>query len=541
MMFAGASGRCAAQTGAVDWSLTPLGPADKWSPALKTTVGNVLRSVAPKAVLWGPELLSLYNDAFCGLIPGATPDKIGLPFAKVIPAAWSDCWSRVAQSLNRNEGIETEVEAHFGDGEDRSVRYLHVYSTPVFEDEAPAGVLIDLRDVTAPRLSSQLLKRENHRLQQLFYEAPVLLAYFVGPDLRLEVVNRAFQTFFGDRALAHRPLIEAIPEHVEHGFDTVMADALRTGKPWIGECVPVRIRNGDSGEFQMRYVDLIFQPVSDGGMPWTGILCVGSDVTDRMTAEQERERLKHQLLHASRVNAMGTMAMTLAHELNQPLAAAANYLAAARRLVIINGVDRDSDLVEAVSRAQGQVTRTGEVIRRMRSIVRAGEASLQSVSVEAVLDRVIQLLETGNSLRLAVTKQIGERAAHVMADEIQLEQVLINLLRNALQASAASSRKEVIVRTERLDENWVRISLRDFGRGIAPEQAASIFDGLQPSESEGLGVGLSLSRTLIESNGGEIKARNAEGGGAIFEIRLTAAPEPLDGRESAALMLSGES
>jgi two-component system sensor kinase FixL len=385
-----------------------------------------------------------------------------------------------------------------------------------------AGVLLDIRDATLDRRASDFLKRGNEQLQQLFSEAPVLLAFASGPDFRLNVVNRAFQSFFGGRHLKGRPLAEAIPEHAELGFDLIVEKAMQSGKAWVQHSVPVDIRDDISGEYRTRYVDLAFQPVYDvQGRP-TGVLCVGSDVTERLKAEAERERLRHSLLHSSRVNAMGTMAMTLAHELNQPLAAAASYIGAARRLLLLDGMDESAAPPAMLHDARNQIARAGEVIRRMRSLIRTGEASRHPVSVGAVIDRVEQMLSAGGTLQIRVTKDIGEGAAKVMADEIQVEQIFINLLRNADQASVGQARREAVVSSRRVNDQWVRIEVRDFGRGLPP-QIDNIFEGPHPSGSQGLGIGLSICRTLVEANGGRIQARRADGEGAVFEVDLEAA------------------
>ena len=362
---------------------------------------------------------------------------------------------------------------------------------------------------------------DTRQLHQLFDEAPVLMAYAEGPELIFTFVNEAFRKFFDNRPLEGLPVLAAIPEAGAQGFDEILEAVLFSGVAWRGDDVEIRFKGGPTGPRAPRYVDFIYQPVKTEAGSVIGVLCTASDVTERHQVQLEAQRLRHQVLHASRVNAMGTMALTLAHEINQPLAAAANYLAASEYLAKSPNVELPA-LAEHMALAKAQIVRAGDVIRRVRSFVRNGEADRQPVDLHDALDRVISLLGASGSPTISLTRSIEENAVLVQADAVQLEQVLVNLIRNAAQASGRSERAEAIFKSARTDQG-IEISIRDFGSGLPADRLEDLFASSVREDGAGLGVGLSLSRTLIEANGGELRGENADGGGAIFSFNLAAA------------------
>jgi two-component system, LuxR family, sensor kinase FixL len=366
------------------------------------------------------------------------------------------------------------------------------------------------------------MRFDTRQLYQLFENAPILVCYAEKSDLEIAFANKAFRRLYHDRQLVGLPALRAIPEAEEQGFGRILREVISSGQPWHGHDVEVRIRCGRDPNSISRFIDFLYQPVKSESGEVIGVLCAGSDVTERNQAYREAERLRHQVLHSSRVNAMGTMAMTLAHEINQPLAAASNYLATSMYLARPSG-PADPVLAQHLELANSQILRAGEVIRRARSVIRNGEAVRNPVSLDDALDRTIALLEAGGSLRIQVNRDIGDGASMVQADEVQLEQVLMNLIRNASVACRNAPRREAIFQSVRIGD-FVAVSIRDFGPGLPDRRVDDLFAPSAQSEGDGLGIGLSLCRTLIEANGGELRGENADGGGAIFTFSLAAAP-----------------
>ncbi|WP_167737660.1 ATP-binding protein [Sphingomonas parva] len=251
---------------------------------------------------------------------------------------------------------------------------------------------------------------------------------------------------------------------------------------------------------------------------------VGLHGTTQDIGESKRiEALQAEVAHLSRVDAMNAMASTLAHELNQPLAAASSYLAAGRRMILDPARERaeGADLVE---RAGGQVILAGEIIRRVRAMVAREPTRLAPVALDAILDDVRALLPAIDpARRVEIDCDFDPAASIVVGDRIQIQQVLMNLLRNAVQAVAGIPRPAVLVRSAPGDDGQVRISVEDNGPGFPPDGDPP-FSAFASATPGGLGLGLSISRTIVESHGGRIWAGNNEAGGGRVSFTLPAPP-----------------
>jgi two-component system, LuxR family, sensor kinase FixL len=247
------------------------------------------------------------------------------------------------------------------------------------------------------------------------------------------------------------------------------------------------------------------------------------DLTERQKTETRLQELQTELVHISRLTAMGEMASALAHELNQPLSAIANYMKGSRRL-FENRTDRDSLLIrDAMDKAAEQSLRAGQIIRRLRDFVARGET-------ERRIESISKLIEEANALALVGAKEHGVRvrlqidAAHdlVLVDKVQIQQVLLNLIRNAMEAMEQSARRELLIGSQPHDGTMVEVSVTDTGPGIAPEILPQLFQPFVTTKRYGMGVGLSISRSIVESHGGQIVVDSNPGGGTIFRFTLPA-------------------
>jgi two-component system sensor kinase FixL len=242
------------------------------------------------------------------------------------------------------------------------------------------------------------------------------------------------------------------------------------------------------------------------------------DLTERQATQQRLQDMQAELIHMSRFTAMGEMASTLAHELNQPLTAVASYLNGCRRLL-----DNSDDLMlrDAIDRAADQALRAGQIIRRLRQFVARGES-------ERRVESLPRLIEEASSLALVGAKHDGVRVRFkfsprvqwVLADKIQIQQVILNLMRNAIEAMLGAARRELAIATVEAPDDMVEISVADTGPGIAPEIAAQLFHPFVTTKPQGMGVGLSISRTIVESHGGKLWAEPNPGGGTVFRFTL---------------------
>ena len=245
------------------------------------------------------------------------------------------------------------------------------------------------------------------------------------------------------------------------------------------------------------------------------------DLTERQQTEARMQELQSELVHMSRLTAMGEMASALAHELNQPLAAIANYMKGSRRILETRQDQNLAPVRDAMEKAADQALRAGDIIRRLRDFVSRGES-------ERRVEDVKKLIEEASALALVGAKDKGVRVRfafaprlnYVLADKVQVQQVLLNLIRNAIDAMETAPIRELVVATSPAPDNMVEISVADTGAGIAPEIADQLFQPFITTKSHGMGVGLSISRTIVESHGGAITQQPNPGGGTIFTFTL---------------------
>jgi two-component system sensor kinase FixL len=245
------------------------------------------------------------------------------------------------------------------------------------------------------------------------------------------------------------------------------------------------------------------------------------DLTERQKTEARLQELQTELAHISRLTAMGEMASTLAHELNQPLAAISNYLNGIRRLIDQDWNKVQSNVRDGLAKAGEQALRAGEIIRRLRNFVAHGES-------ERRIENLKRLLEEANALALVGAKernihmrfQLDPRIEFVLADKVQIQQVMLNLIRNAIEAMEDCVRRELTISARPTSDESVLIRVSDTGPGIASDVAERLFQPFVTSKRHGLGVGLSISRTIIEAHGGSIWTEPNPGGGTIFCFTL---------------------
>ena len=245
------------------------------------------------------------------------------------------------------------------------------------------------------------------------------------------------------------------------------------------------------------------------------------DLTERQKTEARLQELQSELVHISRLTAMGEMASALAHELNQPLSAIANYMRGSRRLLEGRTDEQTVMVRDAMDKAAEQSLRAGQIIRRLRDFVARGESERRVESIK-------KLIEEASALALVGAKDQGVRVTFrldptfdlVLADKVQIQQVILNLIRNALEAMEQSERRELVISTAPEAPEMIAIGVSDTGSGIAEDVAAQLFQPFVTTKRHGMGVGLSISRTIIEAHGGRIWAEPNPGGGTVFRFTL---------------------
>ncbi|MGH6894171.1 MAG: PAS domain-containing sensor histidine kinase [Dongiaceae bacterium] len=254
----------------------------------------------------------------------------------------------------------------------------------------------------------------------------------------------------------------------------------------------------------------------NGRQIFTGFI---RDVSERQETERRLHELQDEMLHVTRLSAMGELASALAHELNQPLTAIKNYSQAGRQLTQSAAFDRGK-LIDILDKTVDQATRAGQIIRRLRAFVQKHE-------VERSREDINQVIEEASALAFIGLKEKGirvtlERTAglpHAMIDKVQIQQVLINLIRNSVDAMEGLPRRELTIRSGE-NGGTIQVSVADTGSGIADEVAERLFQPFVTTKAAGMGVGLSISRTIVEAHGGQLWHEPNVGGGTVFHLTI---------------------
>lgn len=314
-----------------------------------------------------------------------------------------------------------------------------------------------------------------------------------------------------------------MPDPYRAGHDGYLGRYLETGERRIigigrvavgvrkdGSTFPIELAVGEMRTGRKRY--------------FTGFI---RDLTEPQAAERRLQDMQSELIHVSRLTSMGEMASALAHELNQPLSAIASYMKGSVRLLDSGAPDLQR-VRTALTAAGEQALRAGEIIRRLRAFVGKGEAAMR-------IEALPKLVEEAGALAMMGARDSGVRlefrlspeAGLVLADKVQVQQVVLNLMRNAVEAMADSRVRELCVESRPLGEDQVEVLISDTGPGLAPEVLDRLFQPFVTTKAEGMGVGLSICRTIIEAHGGELSARNRPEGGAVFRFTLRSGDLPL--------------
>jgi two-component system sensor kinase FixL len=349
------------------------------------------------------------------------------------------------------------------------------------------------------------------------------------PDAMIVIDERGIMQSFSSTAerlfgyaageVLGRNINALMPSPYRENHDSYLERYLRTGERriiGIGRVVVGERKDGSTFPMELAVGEMR----SGNRCYFTGFI---RDLTERQKSEARLQELQSELVHISRLTAMGEMASTLAHELNQPLSAIANYMKGSRRLLEASTDDRSTMLRDALDKAADQALRAGQIIRRLRDFVARGESERRVESVK-------KLVEEASALALVGAKDQGVRVRFqfdpgvdlVLADKVQIQQVLLNLMRNAVEAMEGAPRRELVVSTGAVDDDMVAVGVSDTGSGISPDMSSQLFQPFVTTKRHGMGVGLSISRTIVEAHGGRIEALPNPGGGTTFRFTLRA-------------------
>jgi two-component system, LuxR family, sensor kinase FixL len=343
---------------------------------------------------------------------------------------------------------------------------------------------------------------------------------------KVESMNPAAEKLFGYSAdeVRGQNVKMLMPEPFQSEHDGYLARYKETGeKRIIGIGREVSARRKDGTVFPMELA--VGEMEVDGHKKYAGFI---RDISLRRHAEDKLafsegrlKELQAEFVHVSRLSAMGEMAATLAHELNQPLAAMMNYVQASRRLLASFALEEGNRLNELMTKAVEQANRAGEIIRRLRSFVAQGDTERNLDDIGDVVEEACALALVGaHSDGIDTIINLAPNLSEAMMDRIQIQQVMVNLIRNSLDATLAQENRSIAIGTLPGDDETVIAYVSDNGPGLAPDIAERLFQPFNSSKEDGMGIGLSISRTIIEQHGGRIWATPNETDGVTFSFAL---------------------
>jgi two-component system sensor kinase FixL len=380
-----------------------------------------------------------------------------------------------------------------------------------------------LRDVTDRFASERAVERRERHLRSILDTVPDAMVV-IDVEGGIIAFSNAAQRLFGyseAELIGHNVrMLMPSPDREQH--DSYIQRYLVTGERRIlgGGRMVTGLRK-DGVTFPM--VLSVGETVSGGERLFTGFV---RDLTEKQGAEAQIQKLQSELIHVSRLSAMGTMASTLAHELNQPLTAISNYAEAAGSILDSGDEEEVEALKEILAEMAGQSVRAGRIVRRLREFIARGEVEKRVEPLAGLITEAAGLALVG-AREKGVSSQIDldPAARTVLVDRVQIQQVLINLIRNGVEAMEASAVRQLTIESKLQDADMICVSVCDTGPGIAPEIAGQLFQAFVTSKGSGMGLGLSICRTIIEAHGGRINVRPMDGGGTEFSFTLPRGPE----------------
>ena len=389
------------------------------------------------------------------------------------------------------------------------------------EDGSLRGFAKIVSDITGRRAAEEALRSRESHLRSILSTVPDAMVVIDDQGMIVSFSATAERLFgYQEAELLGVNVSRLMPSPDRERHDAYIRRFLETGEKriiGIGRVVFAERRDGSTFPMELS----IGEASSDSRPLFTGFI---RDLTERQLTEARLESLKSELIHVSRVSAMGTMASTLAHELNQPLTAVANYVEAIRDL-LANPDSADMPMIrDALDDTAKEALRAGHIVRRLRDFVARGE-------VEKTIEKLPLLINEAVVLGLMGAREKGVEprfdldpyASPVLVDRVQIQQVLINLIRNAVEAMTDSPVRQLIVTSRPDQRGFVRVIVADTGPGVTAEVAAQLFTAFVSTKAEGMGLGLSICRTIVEANGGRIWMERGAGGGTEFHFTLVSA------------------
>lgn len=501
----------------------PLPAASQWDDSLFETV--VAAAINGVLVINDLGLIKVFNSACEHMFQYRREEVLGHGLAVLLASPFREEYEQRLRHFQltgdaSTAGTGRELTGRRKDGSEFSI-FMSMGEGAHEGKRVFVAVIQDLTDLQ--------LERAIHAEQRAFLAAIVESANdaIISKTLdgRITTWNNAAEKIFGYSAqeMIGTSVTRLFPEELV-GEELQILEKIRMGIA-IEHNETVRIRK-DGTPID---VSVTVSPICDSRGMVIGASKTIRDITERKLTQARLQSLSSELSHVARVSEMGQVSAAIAHELNQPLTAVLNYTNVAKRLIASTDESAKHKAYEAVSKAGDQAVRAGQIIRRLRDFVEKRESARSLENINEITEDALALGLIGTrSADIKTTVVLSEQVSPVLVDRVQIQQVLVNLLRNAVEAMAQSPSRELTVSTGIIDENNVLVSVADTGIGISAELADRLFKPFVTTKPGGMGIGLAISRSIIEAHGGRLSLSPNPGGGTIFQFTLPAAQRMTD-------------
>ncbi|MBP2233672.1 PAS domain S-box-containing protein [Sinorhizobium kostiense] len=386
-------------------------------------------------------------------------------------------------------------------------------------------ILIVCEDVTERRRAEEAALRSEEELREVIETVPAMV-WTALPDGAVDFINRRWQEFTGlsREEMSNegwKPEARIHPDDLEQ-YRSRWRASMATGRPFEAE---VRVRRAADGEYRW-WLESAVPLRDDHGnvLKWYGFLV---DIEDRKRAEEALQKAQAELAHVTRVTTMGALTSSIAHEVNQPLAAVVTNANAALRWLASQPPDID-EVRETLHRILRDGQRAGEVIGRVRALLKKTPIVSMQVDLNALIEDTIALVHGEvRRHRILVRTELAHDLPPVTGDRVQLQQVVLNLLMNGIDAmkKVTDGRRELLISSSLEAAGCVLVAVQDTGAGLEPESSERVFEAFYTTKAEGLGMGLAICRSIIEAHGGRLWAGANDPSGAVFQFRLPSEPD----------------
>jgi PAS domain S-box-containing protein len=462
-------------------------------------------------ILWNPGSAEVFG------VPEKELQTVEQVLRRVHPDDREPTMSALDRAVKGHSEYSHEFRVLTPDG---STRWLISRGRPAYSAEgAPSRMLGVSWSITDRKQAEEELKKERQRLLDLFQQAPAFVAVLRGPDHTFELVNPLYMELVGRRDLVGRKLRDAIPEAVDQGYGGILDQVYSTGVPFVAHGSRIRLVRGKDKASEERILDFVYQPIQEVDGHVSGIIALGVDVT-------ERKRAEGALRDSEKLAAVGRLASSIAHEINNPLEAITN-------LLYLVEVETDPDQAKSfITLAQHEMSRVANIVTQTLRFHRQSTRA-KDVSLPDTLDGVITLfLGRATNCEVSISRQYRTKKL-IVAYEGDLRQVFANLVANSLDAISHSGK--IVVRIREATD-WstgtrgVRVTAADDGQGMSTETRRRIFEPFFTTKDQtGTGLGLWVTAEILQNHAAKVKVRSRVTGkfrGTTFSIFF-----PLDGVE----------